>query len=332
MHHNEERRTLLFESGVRMHTTNFNYPKSNSPSGFTRKLRKHLKNKRLEEIKQVGIDRIIQLQFGTGVASYFIILELFDKGNVILCDHQLMILNVLRPHTEGHDEFRFVVKEIYPISNRARQDDGSPSFSTLKEKIKQAHAGYTLREILNPILFCGSALIDHVLTIHNLSDCKIPGEVKTVEGDKKKKRKNKKEQLANFRDFDIEKDFNLLVNAINDLHGIINTARDKVSKGFIIQKKDIKPKLNGGEEYFFTNLEFHPFPYRQFEKEHIKEFPTFLQAVDDFFSTLEGQKIDLKTLEKEKEALKKLSNIREDHAKRLNELTMNQRIDHEVRK
>lgn len=57
LHQNEQKTVLLMESGNRIHTTAFEWPKNVSPSGFTMKLRKHLKNKRLEAISQLGIDR-----------------------------------------------------------------------------------------------------------------------------------------------------------------------------------------------------------------------------------------------------------------------------------
>jgi predicted ribosome quality control (RQC) complex YloA/Tae2 family protein len=68
-------------------------------------LRKHIKNKRLEKLTQVGMDRIVDLQFGSSEAAYHVILELYDKGNIIFTDHEHLILNLLRPHTEG-DEVR----------------------------------------------------------------------------------------------------------------------------------------------------------------------------------------------------------------------------------
>ena len=46
--------------------------------------------------------------------------------------------------------------------------------------------------------------------------------------------------------------------------------------------------------------------------------------MDEFFSKLEGQKIDLKALNQEKSALKKLDNIRQDHQKRITELKKSQ--------
>ena len=38
--------------------------------------RKHINNKRLEYIKQVGVDRVIDIQFGSGEAAYHLILEM----------------------------------------------------------------------------------------------------------------------------------------------------------------------------------------------------------------------------------------------------------------
>lgn len=52
-----------------------------------------------------------------------------------------------------------------------------------------------------------------------------------------------------------------------------------------------------------------------------KEFDSFDKSVDEFYSTLEGQKIDVKTMQKERDALKKLSNVKRDHEKRLDDLS-----------
>lgn len=70
---------------------------------FFEQLRKHLNNKRLEKLTQLGVDRVVDFQFGTGEAAYHVILELYDRGNIILTDYNWIILNVLRPHTEGED-------------------------------------------------------------------------------------------------------------------------------------------------------------------------------------------------------------------------------------
>lgn len=142
--------TLLFESGIRFHTTAFEWPKNSSPSGFTMKLRKHLKNKRLESLKQLGTDRIIDFQFGVGDATYHLILELYDRGNLILCDHEMTILNVLRPHTEG-EEVRFVVREKYP-ETRARVNDSRSNADVAREVLDNVKSDDNLQRIFTPIL------------------------------------------------------------------------------------------------------------------------------------------------------------------------------------
>lgn len=63
------------------------------------KLRKHLRGRRLTGIAQVGLDRVIDLTFGEGVAAYHLILELYDRGNVILTDGAYVILALLRKYT-----------------------------------------------------------------------------------------------------------------------------------------------------------------------------------------------------------------------------------------
>lgn len=146
----DTKQTLLMESGTRFHTTSFEWPKSASPSGFTMKLRKHLKNKRLESLRQLGTDRIIDFQFGVGEATYHLILELYDRGNIILCDWEMTILNVLRPHTEG-EEVRFVVREKYSES-RARDNVDRPNIDIVREAFENVKEEDNLKRVLTPIL------------------------------------------------------------------------------------------------------------------------------------------------------------------------------------
>ena len=76
----EEKSVLLIESGSRIHETNSVWPKNDAPSGFTMKLRKHLKNKRIEEIFQYKRDRVAVLKFGQGEVANYVIVELYDRG------------------------------------------------------------------------------------------------------------------------------------------------------------------------------------------------------------------------------------------------------------
>lgn len=298
---NEEKRVLLIESGNRFHTTAFEWPKNVAPSGFSMKMRKHLKNKRLECLKQIGADRIVDFQFGSGEAAYHIILELYDRGNIILTDYQMIILNVLRPHTEG-DKIRFAVKEKYP-SDRAHTET-MPQIEEIKKRLENAKPGEQLKKILNLLLEFGASLIDHVLLKAGFQhNCKIG------------------------QNFHIETDFTKLQLALEEGQRILDEAKTNVSKGYIIHKKESKVTPDGKEEFIYANVEFHPLLFEQIKSQTYKEFDTFDLAVDEYFSSMEGQKLELKVLQQERDALKKLDNVRKDHDQRLVSLTQVQEED-----
>ncbi|KAH8358670.1 hypothetical protein KR093_001675 [Drosophila rubida] len=336
-----EKVTLLLESGTRFHTTGFEWPKNVAPSGFSMKLRKHLKNKRLEQISQLGGDRIIDFQFGTSDAAYHVLLELYDRGNVILTDYEQTILYILRPHTEG-ESVRFAVREKYPI-NRAKKENDELSENSVRNIIESSKPGEHLRRVLMPILDCGPVVIEHVLLEQGLQNHAVnvsadegkEKEQELVEEDaakgqkSKKKHKNRNQQTSNapVKSFDMEADLPNLMKAIKAAYDIIEMARNKNCKGFIIQVKEEKPTDGEKVEHFYRNIEFHPYLFSQYKDQPFTEFPTFMEAVDEFFSTQESQKIDMKTLQQEREALKKLSNVKKDHSKRLEELNKVQDLD-----
>uniref|UniRef100_A0A3Q3E776 Ribosome quality control complex subunit NEMF n=1 Tax=Labrus bergylta TaxID=56723 RepID=A0A3Q3E776_9LABR len=75
----DSKAVLLIESGTRIHSTDFEWPKNMMPSGFAMKCRKHLKTRRLTQVKQLGVDRIVDIQFGSDEAAYHLIIELYDR-------------------------------------------------------------------------------------------------------------------------------------------------------------------------------------------------------------------------------------------------------------
>ncbi|XP_034664427.1 nuclear export mediator factor NEMF homolog [Drosophila subobscura] len=324
--------TLLIESGIRFHTTRFEWPKNAAPSGFSMKLRKHLKNKRLEKISQLGVDRIVDFQFGSGDAAYHVLLELYDRGNLILTDFELTTLYILRPHTEG-DNIRFAVREKYPVE-RAKHQDEEFRLDLLDDLMEKASPGENLRQILMPVLNCGPAVVEHVLVLHDLANRVMPkGNTSAAEEDapeevskkvqnskKQRKQRNLQNAKSEVKLFDMEKDLPTLKIAVQSALNLINDGNNGKSKGYIIQVKEEKPIENGKIEYFLRNIEFQPFLFAQFKEYEFAVFESFLEAVDEFYSTQESQKIDMKTLQQEREALKKLSNVKKDHAKRLEEL------------
>ncbi|KND01392.1 uncharacterized protein SPPG_03203 [Spizellomyces punctatus DAOM BR117] len=134
----DHKEIILIESGIRMHSTEFTREKSNTPSHFAMKLRKHLRTRRLNALDQLGADRVVDMRFGEGETAYHVIVEFYASGNIILTDHEYKILALLRvveldaPSTAASGavqqsgqkstddtETRFAVGEGYDVS-RAR--------------------------------------------------------------------------------------------------------------------------------------------------------------------------------------------------------------------
>ncbi|VDK53631.1 unnamed protein product [Anisakis simplex] len=242
MHIPDEKCFIMFESGMRLHKSGYEWPKAQFPSSFSMKLRKHIKQKRLEHVQQLGIDRIVDLQFGSDERASHVIIELYDRGNVLLTDHQYTILNVLRPRTDKDTDVRFSVKQTYPIAN-ARQCSMQPSTDDLWNMLKNGKKGDSLRRALAPLTHYGPALIEHSL--------------RSV--------------------------------------GIPNNAQ-----------------------------EFHPYLFAQFEASNHREYATFSECVDEYFSKLESQKADQRALNAERDAYKKLENVKRDQQERIESLEMAQ--------
>lgn len=89
---------MLIENGVRFHTTPEKSDQKKIPSGFTMKFRKYLRSKRLEGIRQVGVERVVVLSFGTDAFANHLILELYAQGNIILTDNNFKIIQCIRSH------------------------------------------------------------------------------------------------------------------------------------------------------------------------------------------------------------------------------------------
>ncbi|KAM5129613.1 ribosome quality control complex subunit NEMF [Mantella aurantiaca] len=295
---------LLVESGIRIHTTEFEWPKNMMPSGFAMKCRKHLRSRRLVSIKQLGVDRIVDFQFGSDEAAYHLIVELYDRGNIVLTDHEYLILNILRFRTDEADDVKFAVREHYPVGN-AKAPEPLISMDRLKEIVTNAQKGEHLKRTLNPHLPYGATLIEHCLLETGLS-----GNVKV-------------EQITT------ESDFEKVNLALQKAEDYMAETLNYKGKGYIIQKREKKPSLepDNPSEDILTYEEFHPFLFAQHMNSQHVEFDSFDKAVDEFYSKLEGQKIDIKALQLEKQALKKLDNVRKDHVQRLETLQHTQDID-----
>ena len=284
---NEVKKMIMIESGSRIHETKFDWPKQLMPSAFSAKCRKMMKNKRMTKISQLGCDRIVDLQFGGGEVVSHLIIELYDKGNVCLCDKDYVIQGVLRARADDKFDVNYAISHFYPME--LTQHLTAPDMEVLKNKCNDIKPNTQLKRWLNSQFVYSIPLIEHALLMAGINpDKKI---------------------TDNIMD-DLDAIYKVLCNA----HQMFVELPANNFGGFITLKK----LKDSGTEAVFN--EFHPIKYSQLENIEVKDYPSYNDCIDAFFFEQETQKIEIKSVQQEKGVLKKLENIKKDHEERINVL------------
>lgn len=86
---------LVMQCGSRIHTTQYPLENPTTPPSFPMLLRKRIKGAHVESITQHNFDRVIKIRVKKD-KYYTIIVELFDKGNIILLDDEDNIIQPLK--------------------------------------------------------------------------------------------------------------------------------------------------------------------------------------------------------------------------------------------
>jgi predicted ribosome quality control (RQC) complex YloA/Tae2 family protein len=323
---------MIVDSGFRCHLTSFSRTTAATPSIFVSRLRKFLKTRRVTSVSQIGTDRIIEFQFSDG--QYRMFLEFYAGGNIILTDKELNILTLLRIVAEGEGQEELRVGRKYSLENRQNYG-GIPALT--KERLKFAlqksvdkadggaagenkqrkKSGDTLRKALAVSLTeYPPLLVDHSLRIAGFDAGLRPTEV-----------------LGN------EALIDGLMHALDEAKRVVTEiTSSQVTKGYIIAKKDsgaisTKDSVTDIVKTARDNLkygDFHPFKPRQFEEDPtciFLEFDGFNKTVDEFFSSIEGQRLESRLQERQLAAKRKLEAAQQDQAKRLGGLVQVQELN-----
>ncbi|KAK4199608.1 fibronectin-binding protein A N-terminus-domain-containing protein [Triangularia verruculosa] len=317
----DNRQQLLIESGFRCHLTDFARSTAPAPSAFVARLRKFLKTRRVTKVSQIGTDRIIEFQFSDG--AYRVYLEFFASGNVILTDADLTIIALLRnvPEGEGQEPQRVGLK--YTLENRQNYG-GVPELTkerlraALKtaaehastKKAKKKGADELRRGLATTITELPPVLVDHVFRMTDFNSAAKPAEI--LESDAL-----------------LDSLFQTLAKARAVLEEVTSSPK---ATGYIIakpnprvveqQQQDQQQEEEIPKEKPSSLLyeDFQPFLPRQFEDDKsltTLSFDGYNKTVDEFFSSLEGQKLESKLQEREATAKRKLEAARQDQAKRI---------------
>lgn len=320
----DHKEQLIIDSGFRCHLTSFARATAAAPSAFVTRLRKYLKTRRVTSIAQVGTDRILEFQFSDGL--YRLFFEFYAGGNIVLTDAESKVLAVLRNVSEGAEYEHVSLGSIYNLSERQNYNGVPPlTAERVKEglrkfvdrqasgdqaqvkKAKKKQADNLRKALAGSISEFPPLLLEHALTATGFDATLQPQEV-----------------------LDDENLVEKVLVALQEADRVVkDLMRAEVPKGYILAKENIPAVLGkdantaSTEGRTSSNLlytDFHPFKPMQFENdESLKflEFDGFNHTVDEFFSSIEGQKLESRLQEREEAARKKLENARLDQANRI---------------
>ncbi|KAL9042991.1 MAG: hypothetical protein Q9180_000191 [Flavoplaca navasiana] len=333
----DRREQILVDPGFRCHLTSFSRATAAAPSHFVAKLRKYLRTRRVTSVTQVGTDRVLEVQFSDG--QYRLFVEFYAGGNIILTDRELNILSVLRIVPAGAEQEELRVGLRYALENRQNYGStpeiskgrvyaalekaihkGNEDAAVVAQTTKKKKSGDLLRKALAASMSeLPPMLIDHALRTISFESTRPIVEV-----------------------LHDEHQMNRLVAALREADQLVERiADDKSSKGYIFAKSKsdqgspptldstgINPQTPGSQKDVMYE-DFQPFKPLQLATPEwiIYEFDDFNKAVDEFFSSIEGQKLESRLIEREQNAKRKLDNARQDHAKRIGGLQQVQELN-----
>ena len=297
------------------------------------RLRKFLRSRRVTSVGQVGTDRIIELKFSDG--QYRLYLEFYAGGNIILTDQELCVLALLRTVPESPEQETLRVGVNYSLTNRQNYHgvapltrdrvrsgiqnaiiklDSAPPEASKKAKRKPGEA---LRQaIAASVTEFSPMLVEHSLYATGFDTSINP---KTILED----------------DSILDGVMRAMEEAQRLMSHLATTGRNE---GYIIAKS-ARPNIDASllhedpaeavREGKLRYDDFHPFKPHHLEqsKNHVFiPYRDFNTTLDEFFSSVESQKLETRLNDKEESAKRKLEHARQDHQKRLGGLQQAQEL------
>ncbi|KAH8434124.1 putative DUF814 domain protein [Aspergillus melleus] len=326
----DHRKQFIVDSGFRCHVTQYSRATATAPSQFVSRLRKFLKSRRITSIKQIGTDRVIDISFSDD--TYHMFLEFFAGGNIIVTDREYNMLAVFRQvsASEG-EEARVGLK--YTVTNKQNYNGVPPiTMDRIRDTVEKAKALFAREDgapkkskkknadVLRKALSQGfpeypPLLLDHAFAVREIDPATPLDQV--------------------LQDEDL----------LQKVEGVLREAEGETVRlstqqnhpGYIVAQLDARSQTQQGtgegetpsDKPSLLYEDFHPFKPRQFEKKPgvtILEFPSLNATVDEYFSSIETQKLESRLTEREETARRKLEAVRQEHEKRIGALKETQEL------
>lgn len=282
-------------------------------------------------MRQIGTDRVVEVEFSDG--SYRLFLEFYAGGNIVLTDADLTILALLRNVNEGEEHEQYRLGSKYNLELR-QNFGGVPELTRERvrsglvralerQKGKKQGGKKAGKDALRKALSVTTTEFPPVLIDHAL-------EVTGFEREVEVERVVESEELLDE-----------LVKSLQKAEEVVKEITGKeTAKGYILAKRkpgaEIQPADGEGEQGEENKRQgllyddFHPFKPAQLSSDpttEFLEFDGFNKAVDEFFSSIEGQRLEGKLQEREEAAKRKIEQARREQEQRIDGLQQVQELN-----
>jgi predicted ribosome quality control (RQC) complex YloA/Tae2 family protein len=105
------------------------------PAAFCMTLRKYLSGLKFEAVEQIEMERLVKITFSSVSDNFFLYVELFSKGNIVLCNSQNIILSSIFRLSQDDREIK--PREEYKLPN-LRKSFLSLSLEEFSDIIKES--------------------------------------------------------------------------------------------------------------------------------------------------------------------------------------------------
>lgn len=319
----DSKKVVVLEYGNRIHLTDFERPTTQQPTNFVTKLRKHLKTRRLSGIKQISNDRILVLEFSDG--KYYLVLEFFSAGNILLLDESQRILALQRLVSAKQENDRYAVNEEYKMFDKSlfQQDFHYEKRLYDLDEVESWIQTHKLKLSQNSDNKKAKVFSIHKLAFINASH--LSGEL--IQKWFFELGIDPSQSCLSF-----EKNQEALQRVVNALGVCEDKYIDLINgaiatEGYIVAKKNNKVSEKSDLEYIYD--EFHPFePYKP-NQEGIKFISVsgYNKTLDKFFSNIESTKLSMKIEQQKENAAKRLEKARSERDKQIDSLVAQQRLN-----
>lgn len=314
----DSKKSLVLDCGNKLHLSDFERPIAPAPSNFVSKLRKHLKSRRLSNLRQLRNDRVLVFEFSDG--QFFLVLEFFSAGNVLLLDHEMKILSLQRLVTSteaGND--KYAVNEPYKMFDRSLFDE-EPSFekTTFTDDMVKEWASTHKEKLLNntsekkkkvfsihKLAFINASHLSSDLILKSLAEVGVSPTQSCLEA------------------VDSPEQLQLVVKALNMTEAkyieLLGKIQNEKVCGVIVEKENHLHDPSNPDSLEFVFDEFHPFkPYKAKESQFkFLEVEGYNKTLDKFFTTLESTKYALRTEQQKQHAQKRLDTAKNERDRQI---------------